>query len=63
MTIRETRKRLIKAMDALIKDGEENVAFVGENKDSKNLLRYDAYLSGLKTAKKAVIKVMDNLEN
>ena len=57
MTIRETRKRLIKAMDVLIDDGKKQL----EENHAEYAPNIKSYIGGLKVAKKAVIKVMDSL--
>jgi hypothetical protein len=61
MTIREARKRLIRAMDALIKDGNQQLDVQPPRGEYSPHIK--SYLAGLTTAKKAIIKVMDNLEN
>jgi hypothetical protein len=61
MTIREVRKRLVKVMNALIDDGKKQIEEAQKAGWSQRVLSSDAYMSGLKTAKRAVLKTMDTL--
>ena len=58
MTIRETRKRLLRAMDALIADGKKQL----EENHAEYAPNIKSYIGGLRVAKKAIIKIMDNPE-
>jgi len=69
MTIRETRKRLLREIDVLIKEaGKKFEAQLKAEKkgttkaqSDRKVLNYNYYVRGLLQARKSIIKVMDNL--
>ncbi|MHB8362446.1 MAG: hypothetical protein ACYDBX_02400 [Patescibacteria group bacterium] len=69
MTIRESRKRLLKGIDSLTKDAGKKLdaQLKAEKKGTtkavsdRKILNYNYYVRGLLASRKSIIKTMDNL--
>jgi hypothetical protein len=58
---REMRRRIIKAMDALLKDADNHLVRAVTQKHYDRAYSNQYYWEGLMIAKKAILKTMDSL--